>query len=414
MTLLKFDRPSNARHFNKSFKILALAFITIFCASFAQISTPAQAVTVLNDIGGHWAEESIQSLAKVGIIDGYPDGSFRPEDNITRAEFAKIVARAFGYAPKDQTNFTDMGDHWAKHFVSTLAESQIVTGYPDGSFQPSKNITRAEMVAMLARVAKLGDIGEADATSWTSSFTDVNSGHWAFRFVEIAHKLDIIPIHFGLVFQPEKAATRAETAYMVAELRSAQFAKGTISEVNFDGSSITLTSASGDSQNVRIGSDVIIYRNDVLTSADKLQKNDELLVIGTSYGSPRFVIAKGTITREDITNKVSSLTNGLLTPEQVDMISKGEWQEVTDDLKPSLNAQMQNLGLTSEEADAILNQKWDTLPELGKERLSKAISKEIGISSDLVSSLMDRDWEKAKVYAQLDAAQIILNTLMKL
>ena len=61
-----------------------------------------------------------------------------------------------------------------------------------------------------------------------------------------------------------------------------------------------------------------------------------------------------------------------------------------------------------------MNQKWDTLPELGKERLSKAISKEIGISSDLVSSLMDRDWEKAKVYAQLDAAQIILNTLMKL
>ena len=50
MTLLKFDRQSNARHFNKSFKILALAFITIFCASFAQISTPAQAATVLNDI----------------------------------------------------------------------------------------------------------------------------------------------------------------------------------------------------------------------------------------------------------------------------------------------------------------------------------------------------------------------------
>jgi len=414
MTLLKLNTLSFTKLFNKKIKNIFVTFISVLCVLLMPFSIQANASAVPNDIEGHWAKNSIQTLVQSGIIDGYPDGSFKPEEYITRAEFSKIIARAFGYAPKDLNKFTDMQNHWAKYFVSTLAESQIVTGYPDGSFKPSNNITRSEIVSVLARIAGLDNIPKSDSALWSPTFTDVNSDHWAFSSIEIANKLEIIPIHFGLVFQPEKAATRAEVVYMVNELRTAQIAKGTISDISYNGNDIVFISDSGNSQNIRLGQDVVIYRNDVLASAGKLQKKDELLIVGTSYGSPRFAIAKGTITREDIITKVSSLTKGLLSPEQVDMISKGEWQKVSEDLKPSLSMQMQNLGLTAEESNAILNQNWDALPDLGKERLSKAISNEIGISSELVSSIMDMDWESAKVYAQLDAAQIILNTLMNL
>lgn len=391
-----------------------VSLFMVLALSLGLVIVPIQASGNLTDIKGSWAEDQITSLNKVGIIDGYPDGTFKPDANVTRAEFAKLISRAFGYAPKEDSEFIDLEDHWAKQYIGALADAKIVNGYPDGKFKPYNNITRAEMVAMLSRVANLGTMGEADSMFWEPSFADVNAGHWAFRFVEIAKRLDIIPVNYGLIFQPDKPATRAETAYMISELRSSQFARGTITNVTADGNLITLHQNNGSTNTIQIGPQTVVYRNGSTASSDKLMKNDQVLVVGTSYGSTKFVMAEGLVTKDDITQKVSSLTNGILTPDQVDLISEGKWDEVGNSLTPAIKDRMEEIGLTKEEADTILAQEWEALPDLGKTRLSNALSKELGISSDLVASVLDRDWEKAKTYAQLDAAQMLLGKLLKM
>ncbi len=394
---------------------LAAALILGIAASpciAAAASATSTAVASMSDVSGHWAEAAISTLVKMGVIQGYPDGTFRPEGLVNRAEIAKIVARAFGYAPTVDTRFRDMDGHWAEPFVSALDASQVVTGYPDGSFRPAQNVSRAEMAAILARVAQLGKVGEADATNWNPSFRDIDSTHWAYRYVEVARRLDIIPLHFGLVFEPDRPATRAETAHMVNALAQAQFARGTVSGVSKTNDTINIKNAAGTDQVVQVDADTMIYRNGVAADLESVRSKDSVYAVGTSYGAARFVMAEGQITREDITRKVSAITKGVITPEQVDAISRGKWDEARQGMSPALAERLVEMGLTDDEAQALLSQDWEALPELGQKRLAMALSEEIGVSSELIEAVMRRDWKAARSYAELEAAQILLSRFL--
>ncbi len=393
--------------------IIALALAAVLILGIA--AGPCAAATPdasMSDISGHWAEAAISTLVKMGVVEGYPDGTYRPEGLVNRAEFAKIVARAFGYAPTVDTRFRDMDGHWAEPFVSALDASQVVTGYPDGSFRPAQNVSRAEMAAILTRVAQLGKVGEADATAWNPSFRDVDSTHWAYRYVEVARRLDIIPLHFGLVFEPARPATRAETAHMVNALAQAQFARGTVSGVSKTNETINIKNAAGTDQVVQIDPDTVIYRNGVVADLESVRSKDSVYAVGTSYGASRFVLAEGQVTREDITRKVSAITKGVVTPEQVDAISRGKWDEARKGMSPALAGRLVEMGLTDDEAQALLGQDWEALPELGQKRLAQALSEEIGVSSELIESVMRRDWKAARSYAELEAAQILLSRFL--
>jgi len=108
---------------------------------------PASAAS-LSDLGNHWAKDSIDRWVDSGVIGGYPDGTFKPDGSITRAEFATILAKAFGLSGKGDKVFSDVDAHWAKDYIYACAASGIVGGYPDGSFLPDKAITRQEAMKM--------------------------------------------------------------------------------------------------------------------------------------------------------------------------------------------------------------------------------------------------------------------------
>ncbi|MGI6518427.1 MAG: S-layer homology domain-containing protein [Bacillota bacterium] len=368
----------------------------------------------LSDVNGHWAEGAINTLVKMGVVAGYPDGSFRPEAPVTRAELAKIVARTFGYAPTVDTKFADMEGHWAEPFVSALDTAEVVTGYPDGTFRPSQNVSRAELATIMTRVAQLGKVGVADASSWTPTYRDVDSTHWAFRHVEVARRLDIIPIHFGLVFEPDRPATRGETAHMVKSLAESEFARGTAIQVSPKAETISLKNAAGNTQVVQVDPETVIYRNGVVSELESVRKNDSIYAVGTGYGATRFVMAEGAITRADITRKVSALTDGIITPDQVDAISRGKWDEARNGMSPALAQRLVEMGLTDEEAEAILGQEWNALPELAQRRLAMALSEEIGVSPELIEAVMNRDWKSARSYAELEVAEILLSRFLNM
>jgi hypothetical protein len=130
---------------------------------------------------GAWYAPAVNFLANVGILTGYEDGKFRPEQNITRAEFAAIASQFDDLTANVTNPFTDVTDvHWAYRYTISAYAKGWISGYPGGEFLPGNAITRAEVVTivnkMLARRVRTGDIDSGLHTK----FSDLSYNHWAF------------------------------------------------------------------------------------------------------------------------------------------------------------------------------------------------------------------------------------------
>ncbi|MDO4269665.1 MAG: S-layer homology domain-containing protein [Eubacteriales bacterium] len=129
-----------------------------------------------NDLGGHWAAKYIGYLESLGVVNGYPDGSFKPDQTISRAEFVAMVIRVDGLV-SGANAFTDVQDsYWAADYIIAAAEKDYVGGYPDGTFQPLRDITRAEAAKIVNSVLGWAD-KKADGEM---RFSDVAEGFWGW------------------------------------------------------------------------------------------------------------------------------------------------------------------------------------------------------------------------------------------
>ena len=138
----------------------------------------------LKDISGHWAEDIIVELVNSGAVSGYPDATFQPDKKITRAEFTSILVKAFKLEDKTGKDFTDITNHWAKDAIVTAAAHSIVSGYDADSFGPDNNITREQMTVMIVKVAQLSENGEGKqftdnnkVSSWAAEAVAIASQH---------------------------------------------------------------------------------------------------------------------------------------------------------------------------------------------------------------------------------------------
>ena len=139
-------------------------------------------IHIFSDAQNSWASTEIATLTNAGILKGYTDGTFRPNAAITRAEFAAIAARFDKLSGGDKT-FTDVPtDHWAYAAITSAAEKGWVNGYADGTFRPNNAITRAEVVkitnAVLERTCDKDYV--ADNLSKLISYNDLTSAYWAY------------------------------------------------------------------------------------------------------------------------------------------------------------------------------------------------------------------------------------------
>lgn len=170
-------------------------------------------VPVFPDAEHHWAADSIRLFTRLGVVKGYDDGTFRPNDNITRGEFAQMVVNLFPLSKgnKDTAGFRDLANSWARDAVLTLASNGIISGYEDGTFRAGQNITRAEMVAIIARIVNLNDV----ESMGTASFNDIGKA-WNPSEIEQAARAGIVSGQNANTFAPEKNATRAEALAVLA------------------------------------------------------------------------------------------------------------------------------------------------------------------------------------------------------
>lgn len=168
------------------------------------------------DMGSHWADVTIGKLIELGVINGYGDGTFRPYESITRAEFSTIVRKAFKYDEVEGNSFDDTSNHWAKNEVHTLVVSDVIekTEYGD-LYMPDKNITRIEMAKMIVRAVGLGEQA-VDMAGNDTKFVDNTEIPSADRgYIIIASDNGIINGYPDLTFKPYGEATRAEASTMV-------------------------------------------------------------------------------------------------------------------------------------------------------------------------------------------------------
>ncbi len=183
---------------------------------FAVIATEKAAVTPpvvnLTDIAGNWAEANILKLVAAGAVSGYTDGTFKPTNTITRAEFATILVKAFKLAPKDGKIFTDTADNWAKVDIATANAYGIVNGYSDGRFGPNDLITREQVAIMVVKAANLSQaIGG-------KTFTDAAEiSAWAKDAVAIASQNGLISGYTDNTFKPQGNASRAEAVTIIVK-----------------------------------------------------------------------------------------------------------------------------------------------------------------------------------------------------
>ena len=134
-----------------------------------------------------WYNTAVSTLSSMGIITGYPDGTFRPNAAITRAEFAAIAARFDNDGDKTAAKFSDIATHWAKDEISIAYNNGWITGYPDGTFGPQRDITRAETMTLVNRVLNRQPETEDDLLPNMTVWTDnANPKAWYYHAVQEA------------------------------------------------------------------------------------------------------------------------------------------------------------------------------------------------------------------------------------
>ncbi len=175
----------------------AAAILSRLTEGFAEDGTyPAAPYSDL--VSGAWYVKYINFAADKGIVNGRTDGTFDPDANITRAEFATMIANFAKIAPVDTAAVsTDVAGHWAEGYIAALEQAKIVTGYEDGTFKPNNSITRAEAATMvngaIGRVPMTGL--DLSVNGYDNPFVDVNESQWFYGQVMEA-TVDHVTAHF--------------------------------------------------------------------------------------------------------------------------------------------------------------------------------------------------------------------------
>ena len=167
-------------------------------------------ITFPDVLPSFWAFDWVEAIAAAGLTSGYPDGTYRPENQVTRAEMATFLLRGMGASapPVDGSHpFSDITGHWAEIFIEELYDQGITEGYPDGTYRPENQVTRAEMAVFL-----LKGIGSTPPPlDGSHPFPDI-AGHWAEIFIEELFDQAITGGYPDGTYRPETRVTRAEMA----------------------------------------------------------------------------------------------------------------------------------------------------------------------------------------------------------
>ncbi|MDD4170120.1 MAG: S-layer homology domain-containing protein, partial [Desulfotomaculaceae bacterium] len=178
------------------------------------VTGAAMAAAMPSDIQGHWAEQQIREGINEGVIEGYPDGTFRPDNYVTRAEFVTLVNRFFGFIEKAEINFNDVSStDWFYEEIAKGVKAGSITGYPDGSMRPNNYISCEEAAAILTKLHNLQIPENFDAIN---KFDDFNLiPEWSKQYINAVVVNCLMIGYPDNTLRPARFISRAETVVML-------------------------------------------------------------------------------------------------------------------------------------------------------------------------------------------------------
>jgi len=173
-------------------------------------------LTQFADVGeGYWAKKPIEHSSTVGLVQGYPDGSFKPERALTRAELATLMVRARGARIPGYARqvFKDVKtSYWAANYIEAAERMGLIKGYPDKKFRPNNRVSKAEAIAILVRfdglVATKPEVGP---------YSDVPAKHWASKYIAAAKEAGMLNYIEGKRLRPKEEVARSEAVEMLSK-----------------------------------------------------------------------------------------------------------------------------------------------------------------------------------------------------
>ncbi|WP_037284356.1 S-layer homology domain-containing protein [Saccharibacillus sacchari] len=178
----------------------------------------------LADIRGNWAENAIRNMATRFVVEGTGNGRFEPSRAVTRAEFASILTKGLGLKPGIAvSSFSDVpSSSWYEGSVATAAQYGLITGFADGTFRPQQAITRAEAMVMLSRAMQLTGLATGNASGSETTLAPFSDGdsvpEWARDAAAATIRADLFNGQNGNRLAPQKQVMRAEVATLVERL----------------------------------------------------------------------------------------------------------------------------------------------------------------------------------------------------
>jgi hypothetical protein len=166
---------------------------------------------------GYWAKHPIENTGTVGLVEGYPDGTFRPDRALTRAELATLMVRAKGLKVPDrqaQKVFKDVpADFWGAKYVEVAKKEGLIKGYPDGTFRPNNKINKAEGIAILVRFENMKVASEV----FEKPYWDVPASHWAAKYIQAAKEHGMLKYVERNYLHPKENLARSESVEMLSK-----------------------------------------------------------------------------------------------------------------------------------------------------------------------------------------------------
>ena len=167
-------------------------------------------------VPAHWAWQFVEEIFAAGLTAGFPDGTYRPDNPVTRAEMAVFLKKGIhgsAYSPPTPDGshpFTDIAGHWAEAWIEDLYDEGFTSGFPDGTYGPDNQVTRAEMAVFLKKAIH-GSAYTSPTPDGSHPFGDI-AGHWAEAWIEDLYDEGITSGYADGTYRPENQVTRAEMA----------------------------------------------------------------------------------------------------------------------------------------------------------------------------------------------------------
>jgi hypothetical protein len=188
-------------------------FVFLSCVVFPGVSAAA-----FNDVpDNYWAKDAVDQLTSLGVLIGFPDGSFHPNAPVNRSELTTILARLklLTITKVAAPPFPDVPPQfWASGYIAAAAKSGLIIGYPDRSFRPTMPLDRVDAIVTIVRLEEM-----PETFDWKVIYKDVSKEHWAVKEVFLAKQAGFLDYIKGDVLDPARVFTRGEACWMLARTK---------------------------------------------------------------------------------------------------------------------------------------------------------------------------------------------------